>query len=209
MSLIPVHKPRNLAKKDDCVFDTHPIHIMILDPHLLFRVGLVSLLNDQTDIQITSYEDPGSNLIQLIQISKPNIIIMSGASYEGGGREAMIKILSEFPEVTVLILAFQEGTEIMLDAIRNGAKGYLPMDFTKSMLVKSLHAMARGELAIPRSMTTRMAEALSRMSRGLRDNAVEMESFTLTMHNEILLRLCVSNNTLQIDISSNIKNLDS
>jgi two-component system NarL family response regulator len=207
MSLIPVHKPQNLAKQEDCVFDAHPINILILDPHLLFRAGLMSLLKDQTDIQISAYEDPGSNLIQLIQISKPNIIIMSGASYEAGGREAMIKILSEYPEVTVLILAFQEGTELMLDAIRNGAKGYLPMDFTKSTLVKSLRAMARGELAIPRSMTTKMAEALSRMSRGLRDDIVEMESVRLTMHNEILLRLCASNNTLHIEISSNIQNL--
>lgn len=208
MSIIPVHKSQSLARKDDCVFDADPMKIMILDPHLLFRVGLVSLLKDQPDIQISAYEYPGSNLIQQIPISKPNIIIMSGAFYEEGGRETMIEIVSEYPEVAVLILAFQEGTELMLDAIRNGAKGYLPMDFTKSMLVKSLRAVARGELAIPRSMTTRMAKALSRMSRGVRADTVEMESPTLTLNNEILLRLFVSNNTLHIDISSKIKPLD-
>jgi DNA-binding NarL/FixJ family response regulator len=208
MNLIPVEKSQSLNNNEGSICGIRPMKLMILDPHILFRTGLVSLLKDQTDIQISVDENPASNLIQQISILQPNIIIMSGALYEAGGRETMIEILSEYPDVAVLILAFQESTELMLDAIQNGAKGYLPMDFTKSVLVKSLHAMARGELAISRSMAARIAEAFSRMSRALSEDTVELESLTLTMNNEILLRLFISDNMLHIDVRSMLKKLN-
>ena len=138
---------------------------MILDPHVLFRVGLLSLLSDQPNLQILENLNPELDAMTQVSSFEPEVIIMGGDLYEDDGRQLMLEILAEYPEMAILILAFRESDELMLDVMRNGAKGYLPMDFSKPVLIKSLYAMARGEVAISRSMTTRMAEEFSRMTR--------------------------------------------
>jgi len=194
--------------------------IMIIDPHILFRAGLVSLLHDLPNIEIM--EDGGleSDLVEQVSNFEPDVIIMGGDLYEDGGREMMTEILNEHPDIAVLILAFRESVELMLDAIRNGAKGYLPMDVSETVLIKSLYAMARGEVAISRSMTTKVAEEFSRLTRVVHDNTMDLESLTFreqqvlrllatdATNNEIALKLFISNNTVRIHVSSILKKLN-
>jgi len=194
--------------------------IMILDPHILFRAGLASLLHDLPNIELLEAGGLGTDVIEQISNFEPEIIIMGGNLYEDGGRETMMEILSEYPDSAVLILAFKESAELMLDAVRNGAKGYLPMDVSESVLVKSLYAMARGEMAISRAMTTRMAEEFSRMTRVMHENTVDLEALTFreqqvlrllateATNNEIALKLFISNNTVRIHVSSILKKLN-
>ncbi len=194
--------------------------IMILDPHILFRAGLVSLLHDLPNTELLEDGGLGTDVIEQISNFEPDIIIMGGNLYEDGGRETMLEILSEYPDVAVLILAFKESPELMLDAVRNGAKGYLPMDVSESVLVKSLYAMTRGEMAISRSMTTRMAEEFSRLTRVMHENTVDLEALTYreqqvlrllatdATNNEIALKLFISNNTVRIHVSSILKKLN-
>ena len=194
--------------------------IMILDPHILFRAGLVSLLNDLPNTEIMEDGGHGVDLVEQVSSFEPDVIIMGGDLYEAGGRELMVEILSEYPEMAILILAFRERDELMLDVMRNGAKGYLPMDVSESVLIKSLYAMSRGEVAISRSMTTRMAEEFSRTTRVLHENQVDLESLTFreqqvlrllatdATNNEIALKLFISNNTVRIHVSSILKKLN-
>jgi len=187
--------------------------IMIVDPHILFRVGLISLLQEQPDIEIIGSGNLEPQVIEQISNSEPDVIIMGGELYENGGRETVTEILNVYPNIAVMILAFRENPELMLDAIRNGARGYLPMDFSKSMLIKSLYAMARGEVAISRSMTTKVAEEFSRLTRVIHDNIMDLEALTfreqqvlrlLAMditNNEITLKLFITSKTVQIHVS--------
>ena len=195
--------------------------IMILDPHVLFRVGLLSLLSDQPNLQILENLNPNLDAMKQVSSFEPDVIIMGGDLYEEGGRKLMLEILAEYPNIAILILAFKESDELMLDVIRNGAKGYLPMDFSKPVLIKSLYAMVRGEVAISRSMTTRMVEEFSRMTtRITRDRWTDVEDSlpfeqevlhgmtAQAMTNEVTLKFFLSSEGIQIQVGNVIKKLD-
>ena len=213
MNLIPARKLQNLINQTDSTSDAYPMKIMMFDLHILFRTGLVSLLRDQPQIQILLTASFGPDVLKQVTDFEPDILIMGGDLYEDGGREVMGDVLAVRPEIAILILAFRESTELMLDVIRNGAKGYLPMDFSKAVLIKSLYAMARGEVAISRSMTAKLAKEFSRLSRVGHGDAIQIEPLILqeqdvldllatdATNNEIALKLFISSHSVRILVS--------
>jgi two-component system NarL family response regulator len=193
--------------------------IMVVDNHTLFREGVVSLLESQSDMEVVATSDLGEQVIPLAVSSKPDIILLDfGQSYLEGIK-LMKRLLSHDPEVSIIILAAQDSDEWFYDVIYNGAKGYLYKNITKSMLLVSLRALARGEAVISRSGVTRILSEFVRLGKMSINNQGtnqekgihlltyrEMEILKLLItratNREIANQLSISENTVRVHVSS-------
>jgi len=196
------------------------MNLLIVDDHILFREGLVSVLSSSPKLLVVgeagSYHEAIEKAIRL----KPDVVLMDISLPDGSGLEAMRAILSHRPETKVVILTVHETDDLLLEAIRNGAVGYLLKNIPASKLITTLSALEQGETALSRTMITRVVRAFQRQSEiGYPDKkglnlltARELEILKFlsseVSNQEIANRLYISENTVKVHIHNILKKLE-
>jgi DNA-binding NarL/FixJ family response regulator len=137
--------------------------ILVVDDHVLFRDGLISLFTSTPDFQVIGQAGSVSEGIEKALYHKPDIILMDFSLPDGTGLDATRAILEELPNCKIIFLTVFETDENLLTAIRLGAKGYMLKNVSSSSLISSLQALAQGEIAMSRKMMSRVLEFSRKM----------------------------------------------
>ncbi len=117
------------------------IKIILVDDHQIVRDGIKALLNDAEDIDIISEAASYNELREKLKLQNPDIIVMDISLPEISGLE-ITKMLSEtYPHLKVLILSMYTGEDFIFNAIKAGAKGYLPKNTTRKEIIDAIHAV--------------------------------------------------------------------
>jgi DNA-binding NarL/FixJ family response regulator len=135
-----------------------------VDDHALFREGLKSLLNHQSDFTVIGEAGTVREAIEKSQTLKPELVLMAPNLADGDAAEAIQQIRMVSEEIKVVILTQENSEELFLAAIRNGAAGFLLKSISISNLISSLHALARGESLIPREMESPLVREFQRLA---------------------------------------------
>ncbi len=184
------------------------MRILIVDNFVLFREGVAALLRTENDIQVVGLAGNVEEAIVIAREVEPEIILMNDLQ-DGSSAEATKAILSMQPDCKVIFLTTFDDDKSMLEAIRSGAKGYLPKTISPQKLLASIRSVYQGESAISRLMTLRLMEELAR-SKGpepatsqILNTLTRREQEVLKMlgagmnNNEISARLFISPNTVK------------
>ena len=194
-----------------------PINILIIDDHVLFREGLVSLFDAIPDFHVVGQAGTVREGIEKAFHFKPNIILMDFSLPDGTGLDATQVILDELPDCKIIFLTVYETNENLLEAIRLGAKGYLLKNVSGSSLLSSLRALSEGEIAMSRKMMTRVVEAsriapasptpdfLDKLSPREIDVLLELQNGA--SNNQIAQKLFISENTVKHHVHSILEKL--
>lgn len=132
--------------------------ILVIDDHVLFRDGLISLFQSTPEFQVVDQAGTVSEGIEKAFLHKPDIILMDFSLPDGTGLDATQAILDEMPECKIIFLTVFETDENLIKAIRLGAKGYMLKNVSSSSLISSLRALANGEIAMSRKMISKVVE---------------------------------------------------
>jgi DNA-binding NarL/FixJ family response regulator len=117
------------------------IKIILVDDHQIVRDGIKALLNDAEDIDVISEAASYNELREKLKLQDPDIIVMDISLPEISGLE-ITKMLSEtYPDLKVLILSMYTGEDFIFNAIKAGAKGYLPKNTTKKEIIEAIHSV--------------------------------------------------------------------
>jgi len=138
------------------------MRILLVDDHVLFREGLVSILKNQPDFDIVGEAGLVSEAISQARETKPDVILMDFSLPDGTGADATQAILVENPDIKIVFLTIHENDDCLLAAIRRGAKGYLLKNLSVNNLLSSLRALGQGEPAISGKMVSKLFESLSK-----------------------------------------------
>jgi len=139
-----------------------PIRIVVVDDHILFREGLVSIIRSEPDIQVIGQAGTVKEAIEMVDSQNPDIVLMDFGLPDGTGVDATQVILEEHPDCKIVFLTMSEQDENLFAAIRGGAKGYLLKNMHPTKLVATIKSVFEGESALSRSMTMRVMEELAR-----------------------------------------------
>jgi DNA-binding NarL/FixJ family response regulator len=196
------------------------MRLLIVDDQVLFRQGLVGLINTKPEFEVVGEASSVNQAIEMARQLQPDLILMDFNLPDGTGLEATQAILNENPESKIVFLTIYETDDKLLAAIRLGAKGYMLKNVQISKLLNSLKAVERGEPAISRQMTGRIieafsqidhpqtekSEAVSRLSRRERDIMQELAEGL--SNREIADRLVISENTVKHHIHNILGKLE-
>lgn len=120
------------------------INIILADDHRIFRDGIKSLLSDNNSIQIIGEASSGIELLEMLNMLKPDIIIMDISMPGLSGIEASKKITASYPDIKIIILSMHNNEEFVINSIKAGAKGYLPKDTSKEELLEAIETIYNG-----------------------------------------------------------------
>ena len=145
--------------------------ILIVDDHVLFRVGIAQILSKEADLEVVGEAEDSRSAMDAALDTSPNIILMDLSLPQPGGIETTSRIKRELPSVSIIVLAVQEDEDALFDAIKAGAAAFILKDVSPDDLVNIIRRVSNGEYLINDKVFSQPAVA-SRVLKEFRELAV-------------------------------------
>ncbi|UNC92193.1 response regulator [Candidatus Contubernalis alkaliaceticus] len=138
------------------------IRIMLVDDQMLLREGLKTIINLQEDMEVVAEAEHGKMAIEQMEKKIVDVILMDICMPVLNGVEACAVIKEEFPETSIIILTTFDNDDYIIDALTNGAAGYILKDIDASHLIMSIRDAHRGQMMLPGRIAAKLAARLSK-----------------------------------------------
>ena len=132
------------------------IKVLIADDQALIRESLQIILSAHADIEVVGTVGDGKEVLEKLHRVRPDVILMDIRMPESNGIEGTKLIKEAFPEVKVLIVTTFQDTEYIVEAVQNGASGYLLKDSSPEAILDGIKVAMSGKVV----MDTVISEAL-------------------------------------------------
>lgn len=140
--------------------------VLLADDHALFREGLAGILGAQADLEVIGEANDGLEALVKAKELKPDLILMDVQMPGVGGIEAVGQIKQVLPETIIVMLTVRGDDELLFEALKNGAQGYLLKEIRSQDLLEMLRGALRGEAALSPTLAGRVLSEFRRLSKG-------------------------------------------
>jgi DNA-binding NarL/FixJ family response regulator len=145
--------------------------LLLVDDHAIVRLGLITLLNDQPDMEVVAEASTASEGVRAVEKFKPDVVLMDIRLPGEGGIEATRQITARFPESKVVMLTSFADDDLVIRAISAGAVGYVLKQVGNEELLRAIQAAARGEALIDPSTTAKLLSRVRELDRKTEEDA--------------------------------------
>ena len=143
---------------------TGTLRLLLADDHELFREGLAGLLAHQADLLVVGQAANGQQALERARELMPDVILMDVDMPELDGLAATRRIAAEMPCIKIIMLTVHEEEEILFEAIKSGAQGYLLKNIRSAEMLEMLRGVGAGEAPISRLMASRLLREFGRQT---------------------------------------------
>jgi len=162
------------------------IRVLLVDDHHLFREGLGKILDSQPNFEVIGEATNGLEALTETRKLKPDIILMDVSMPVCDGMKATQMIKQEFPKVTIVMLTVADESELLFEAIRSGAQGYLLKSIRRQEMLDLLQGAIKGDAAITPSLAGRMLEEFRRLDHHEFDDPLDKSELMTKREKEVL-----------------------
>lgn len=120
------------------------ITIVLADDHKVVREGLRALLGTEADFRVIGETGDGLEAVRLVKQLQPDVLILDLTMPGLNGLEVGRQVRQQSPETRVLILSMHANEAYVLEALRNGAAGYLLKESSATDLVFAVREVMAG-----------------------------------------------------------------
>ncbi len=138
--------------------------LLLVDDHTLFREGLASILASQPDMEVVGEACDGLEALVKARALRPHLILMDVQMPGMDGVEATRRIHRELPEAAVVMLTVRDDDELLFEALKAGASGYILKATGSRRLIEMLRAALQGEAALSPALAARVLGEFRRIS---------------------------------------------
>lgn len=186
------------------------IRVALADDQPLVRTGLRMILAAEADMEVVAEASNGQEAIAAATEQQPDIVLMDVRMPMVDGIEATRQITAMAEPPRVLVLTTFDLDEVVYDALRAGASGFLLKDAPEDRLTTAIRVVADGGSLFAPSVTRRLIEEFARRpERPAHDlsELTERENEVLRLiarglsNAEIATRLFVSENTVKTHVA--------
>ena len=147
------------------------IRIILVDDQEIVRLGLMTLLNDQANMQVIGEASTAGEAIKAVESLDPDVVLMDIRLPGEGGIEATRQVTSRFPRTKVVMLTSFADDELVMRAISAGAVGYVLKQVGNAELLRAIEAASRGEALLDPSTTARVLSHVREADRKAHEDA--------------------------------------
>jgi len=138
------------------------IRLLLADDHRMLREGLRRSMVDE-GFDVVGEADNGEEAVRLAAELDPDVILMDVSMPEMDGVEATRIIRSTGTATRVIMLTMHADSEVLADAIRAGASGYLVKDCSTDEVAEAVRMAAKGDTALSPQLAATMLDEVRRL----------------------------------------------
>ncbi len=135
------------------------IKVLITDDQTDLAEELKSVLETDPKMQVVGTATDGFDALQKMRDAQPDVVLMDIRMPNMNGVVATQRIKTEYPDVKVVILTTFDDSDYILNAINNGASGYLLKDIGSSALIDAVKNAYEGDTILPAKIARHIADA--------------------------------------------------
>jgi DNA-binding NarL/FixJ family response regulator len=141
------------------------IRVVLIDDQTLVRRGIKSLLDLSGDVAVVAEADNGDDAIGVIRREKPDVVLLDVRMPGKSGLEVLRALSADEQAPPTILLTTFDDDDVLLEAVKAGARGYLLKDVSLEQLTDAIRSVARGETVIRPAITERVLRGLERTRR--------------------------------------------
>jgi DNA-binding NarL/FixJ family response regulator len=133
--------------------------VLVVDDSELLRAGLVTVLTSDPGIEVVGQAADGPAGVRACREHRPDLVLMDVEMPGGDGIAATRRIVTELPDVRVLILTMFDLDDYVVEALRAGAAGFLLKTTPPRELIRSVRQCAAGETTVGPTVMARLVDS--------------------------------------------------
>jgi DNA-binding NarL/FixJ family response regulator len=119
------------------------VRILIADDHPVVRRGLKSLLGERPGWEVIAEAADGKEAVEIADRLYPDVVVLDITMPRMHGLEACRLIRDNLPDCEVLIVTQHDSPQMMREALRCGAKGYVVKSNAPRDLLAAVEAVSQ------------------------------------------------------------------
>ncbi|HVU35123.1 MAG TPA: response regulator transcription factor [Opitutaceae bacterium] len=182
------------------------IRILLVDDHIVMRMGLVLATSTEPDMEVIAEADNGVEAIEAFRLHRPDVVVLDLRMPKQNGIETIRILREQFEDSRVLVFSNYAGGDEVYEALKAGASGFVVKEMALERLLEAIRQVYRGERYIPPEISARMnGMVLSQLS------ARELDVLRLVAkglsNKEIGTSLHVAEGTVKVHVKSILSKL--
>ena len=167
------------------------IRIVLADDHLVIRKGLRILLEAEQGFSILAEAGDGLEAIKIVEDLQPDVLVADITMPGLDGLGVTRRVRKRVPHTQVVVLSMHAHEAYVLEALRNGALGYVLKNAEVADLVLAIRMAATGRRFLSAPLTEIAIDAYAERARVLGTDSYEV----LTAREQEVMQLTAEGHT--------------
>jgi two-component system, NarL family, response regulator NreC len=159
------------------------VTILLADDHHVMRQGLRMLLEAQEDFRVVAEAGDGLEAVKLVERLKPHVLIVDLMMPGINGLEVARQVSHHSPQTRIIVLSMYGNEPYVLEALRNGAVGYVLKDADAAELLRAVHEVVAGRRYLSPPLSEHAIEAYLQKAQ---DAVLDLYETLTTREREVL-----------------------
>jgi DNA-binding NarL/FixJ family response regulator len=145
---------------------SEPISVVIVDDHQMFREGIRSRINGESDMTVVGEAGTAEAAFDLVEETDPTVLILDIRLPNMSGLEAARLLRNRHPDLSILLLTGYDFEQYVRAAARARIQGYLLKDSPQEKLIDAVREIARGGTVLSPDVASKVIKDLAEVSEG-------------------------------------------
>jgi DNA-binding NarL/FixJ family response regulator len=183
------------------------IRILLVDDHMVIRMGLMTAAADAADMEVVADVDNGQDAVEAFRIHRPDVVVLDLRIHGMSGHETLRALREESKNARVLIFSNYANGDEIFQAMRAGAAGFVLKEMPLDRLLEAIRVVHRGEQYMPSEVAARIGERMLVQLSPREIEVLQLASRGLS-NKEIGAQLGVVEGTVKIHVANIFGKLD-
>ncbi|MGF7047674.1 DNA-binding NarL/FixJ family response regulator [Paenibacillus sp. DS2015] len=199
------------------------IRVLVVDDQTIMREGLVTILQLEENIDVVGMASNGLEAFEMAEKHLPDVVLMDIYMPKVDGVEGTKRIKKSFPNIKVLILTTFNDNALLLQAMEQGASGYLLKEMPAESIVSAIMTVATGGVVLQPIISQQLVRELRKAQNTISHQETEVlrykkltdrEQEVLKLlglgynNRELADKLFISEGTAKLHVSNIISKMD-
>jgi DNA-binding NarL/FixJ family response regulator len=160
--------------------------VVLADDHAIVRQGLRAVLEATSEFAVVGEVADGLQVPEVVDRLRPNVLVLDLMMPGLNGLEITRQVSKRCPQTRVVILSMHADEPYVLEALRNGATGYVLKEASTTEVAQAVREVAAGRRYLSQPLSERAIEAYAEKAQAAPLDLYE----TLTTREREILQLC-------------------